>query len=59
MTYFSLGASYDVTDQFEVYGVVDNLFDRDPPAGAFWILQANNPYDPVGRYFRVGLRTQF
>ncbi len=54
MVYYSLSASYRVREDITVYGVVDNLFDKDPAAGSWNGLQGF--YDGVGRYFRVGVR---
>ena len=56
MAYFSLSASYRVWDNLTVYGVVDNLLDKDPPFGAFLTNGNGALYDAVGRYFRIGLR---
>jgi iron complex outermembrane receptor protein len=40
-----------------VYGVVDNLFDRDPPLTATAQGGTNQVYfDPIGRYFKIGAR---
>ena len=52
---FNVG--YDVTDQVEVYGVVENLLDDDPPLAASAQGGTNQVYfDPIGRYFKVGVR---
>jgi hypothetical protein len=48
-----------VRESAEIYAVVDNLLDETPPPGSFWMVQASNPYDPVGRYFRVGVRLRY
>ena len=70
---FGLKASYkwddvSIAKTLQVWGSVDNLFDKDPPitggVGAFGPSNGNggtNPvlYDTVGRYFRVGLRATF
>lgn len=54
--YFDIGGSVKVNDKIEVYGKVDNLFDRDPVLGLF-----ANPslYDMVGRMYRAGVRFRF
>jgi outer membrane receptor protein involved in Fe transport len=44
-------ASYDVDDRFEIYGGVNNLFDRKPDVGA-----AGYPVSAVGRSFYVGVK---
>jgi iron complex outermembrane receptor protein len=71
LTYFNLSARYNVIDsngrRLQAYGVIDNLLDRDPPGGAWGIFTTQgqggsagyNPYDGVGRYFKVGLRLQY
>lgn len=51
--YTNLSASYRVRENLQVYGVVNNLFDRDPPFPATAI---SGLYDRLGRSFRVGLR---
>lgn len=47
----------------EVYGNVNNLFDRDPPIvpQTFFIPLATNPihYDTIGRTFSVGVRVKY
>lgn len=71
MVYYSLQAEYAVRDNGEgrkivVYGIVDNLLNRNPPAGSFVILEglgspATNfdPYDNIGRYFKLGVRMTY
>ncbi len=59
-----LSASLDVLpdDRFQLFGVVDNLFDRDPKivANTFGVPQTNGGlYDFIGRYFRLGVRAKF
>ena len=50
--------------RMEIYGTINNLFDRDPPItpnGASTTPRAANGgiYDFLGRYFTVGVRMQF
>ncbi|QIK80096.1 TonB-dependent receptor [Sphingomonas piscis] len=54
--YFDIGGSFKINNQFEAYGKIDNLFDRDPVLGLF-----ANPslYDMVGRMYRAGVRFKF
>ena len=71
MVYYSLQAEYAVKDDGDgrkvvVYGIVDNLLNKNPPAGSFVILEglgspATNfdPYDNVGRYFKLGVRITY
>lgn len=55
--YFDIGATYNITDQFTLYGKVDNVFDHDPAKSPF---NANPAlYDIVGRIYRAGLRFRF
>jgi outer membrane receptor protein involved in Fe transport len=64
-TFMELGS----VSSLQVYGVVDNLFDKKPPfangAGAFGVNNATQGgtnsvfYDALGRMFRVGVRMQF
>lgn len=51
---------------WEIYGTINNLFDRDPPAsptriGAPASILGTNPtlYDVIGRQFNVGVRLKF
>jgi hypothetical protein len=63
-TYLDLSASYnfsvwnDVSAQ--VYGVINNLTDQDPPVAPSSI-GAYNPtlFDPLGRMYRLGVRLSF
>jgi outer membrane receptor protein involved in Fe transport len=48
----------------ELFGTVNNLFDKDPPIVPFspyGVYRSTNPglYDVVGRYFTVGLKLRF
>lgn len=45
--------SYDIVDKFQIYGGVNNLFDRKPDDGA-----AAYPISATGRYFYVGVKAQ-
>ena len=63
--YFVVGLSgtFDVLDQqrVQVFGVVDNLFNRDSKIiAATGVVQTNGGlYDMVGRYYRLGVRANF
>jgi outer membrane receptor protein involved in Fe transport len=63
-TYVSLNASHDFITRerltVQLYGVVNNLFDRDPPADPVG-GGATNPqfYDVIGRLYKLGLRATF
>jgi iron complex outermembrane receptor protein len=62
---FSLSANYALGKLGEVYGVVDNLFDKDPPmipgsfGAGFYQGQSNVNYDRIGRAYHVGWRIKF
>lgn len=65
-TYFDLSATYDLQfggTELQLFGVVQNLFDRDPSVSvvtsgnAFTSIGTNaNFFDTLGRQFRLGLR---
>jgi len=61
-TYVDVSASYKFGNGLQLYGKIDNLFDRDPTPSP----QTNtgldaNPalYDLLGRFYHLGLRYQF
>jgi iron complex outermembrane receptor protein len=60
---WDLGLRYKFTPKTELYGSIQNLFDRVPPfdPGTYGAI-GYNPLDysgAVGRYFRLGVRHQF
>jgi hypothetical protein len=65
--YTSIGASYRLSvrgGHTDIYGVVNNLFDADPPraptATAFGTVHTNEElFDPLGRRYTVGVRLRF
>lgn len=61
--YFNLNGTYDFergNNKFQLFANVSNLFDKDPPAYAIAAINlGGNPYDYVGRTFKVGLRFDF
>lgn len=59
--YFYLNGSWSVNDTLEVFGGVDNLFDKAPPRYASGFQYQTDPstYDVIGRYFYVGARARF
>ena len=58
--YLDLSASLRVNEQFELFGVVNNVLDKDPPMAASAQGATNQVYfDPIGRYFKVGARVRF
>jgi len=59
--YLDLAASYRITlrsgQELELFGAINNLFDRDPPVIPSGNLGTNQVlFDPVGRAFRIGAR---
>ncbi|MEO0062685.1 MAG: hypothetical protein RLZZ08_1245 [Pseudomonadota bacterium] len=58
--YTDFNLAYHVTENVEVFGVVNNLFDRDPPRAASAQGATNQVFfDPIGRYFKGGARVRF
>ena len=55
--YLDIGASFNLTDEIEIYGKVDNVFDHDPAQSPFHVNPAL--YDIVGRMYRAGVRFRF
>jgi outer membrane receptor protein involved in Fe transport len=60
--YFDLAASQKVRmsgTEFELFGAINNLFDRDPPPMPSGNLGTNQVlFDAVGRAFRLGVRVR-
>jgi outer membrane receptor protein involved in Fe transport len=60
--YFDLAATQKVRmsgTEFELFGAINNLLDRDPPAMPSGNLGTNQVlFDPVGRAFRLGVRVK-
>ncbi len=61
---FSLNASYNLQlanlKQFQVFGSINNLFDKDPPWSAGYVSGANPQFhDTMGRAYRMGVRMRF
>lgn len=63
MIYWNLSAQYDLIEgdkkNLQVFGVINNLFDRDPPFASTVNLSTGDVYDLVGRTYKVGLRFAF
>jgi len=61
--YLNLNTTYDFQARglkFQLFGNVNNLLDRDPPAYAIAAINlGGNPYDYVGRTFKAGVRLSF
>lgn len=64
-TVWNLNASYNILldngGNVQVWGNIDNLFDREPPYAGGGGTGGTNPmfFDAMGRMFRVGIRSQF
>ncbi len=60
-TYVNLSASYDIMDGIELFGSINNLFDRDPPVAPGGNGYPTNPvyFDTYGRLWRAGVRVRF
>jgi len=61
---FSLNSSYDMrvanTRQFQVFGSINNLFDKSPPFTGGGLSGASAGYhDTMGRAYRMGVRMKF
>jgi len=62
--YFNLAAQYNLIqrdngDNLQIFGSINNLFDKDPPLAPG--ANGMNPvyFDQIGRYFRFGLRFRY
>jgi outer membrane receptor protein involved in Fe transport len=54
-----LSGTVHINKNVEVFGAVDNVFNRDPPLDASAQGGTNQVYfDPVGRYFKIGARVR-
>ncbi len=68
VTYYDLRLTYDITmgsSTLQLYGVVNNLFDKAPPLAPAYVALSSAPvqtnqslYDVLGRRFTVGLKLQ-
>ncbi|MFC7047775.1 TonB-dependent receptor plug domain-containing protein [Emcibacter nanhaiensis] len=61
--YFDLSMSYQATDNVNIYGGVENIFDKKPPLiGELYGIQNNtdpSTYDTLGTRFYFGVTTRF
>jgi len=67
IAYLDLRGSYNVTDQWQVYGAIDNVLDQNPPSvpqlwstGNAYYQPGTNAavYDTLGRQYRIGVRVR-
>jgi iron complex outermembrane receptor protein len=60
--YFNLNASYELLRdgdrRLQLFGVIDNVLDKDPPIAAMTFL-GGSPYNLMGRYFKAGVRFSY
>jgi outer membrane receptor protein involved in Fe transport len=62
MAYSNVSARYNVGEHVELFGVVNNLFDRQPPEfAAVGVTNGgrNINYDILGRSYRAGVRVRY
>jgi outer membrane receptor protein involved in Fe transport len=59
--YINLAASFDVTEEIQLFGSLNNVFDKDPVIAPGGNGFPTNPvyFDTYGRTFRVGARVRF
>jgi outer membrane receptor protein involved in Fe transport len=61
--YLNLSAQYDLVrdgdKRVQIYGVVNNVLDKDPPEGAGGFASGFVNYDLLGRLYRAGVRFNF
>jgi iron complex outermembrane recepter protein len=60
--YFDLNARVKIVDSFELFGGVQNLFDKQPPAIGSGFTATNTDeitYDTLGRRFFIGAKVKF
>jgi len=63
--YFNLAGSYDLMElnkdgKVELFGAVENLFDRDPPGIHNDQIATNGIlFDTIGRNYRMGIRVKY
>ncbi len=62
-TYLDLSASYDINPHLQIYGKVNNAFDRDPPVTTNTLSLAQTAtspfYDVIGQTWLAGVRVKF
>jgi outer membrane receptor protein involved in Fe transport len=58
-SYFDIRAGLDVSEKFNMYFGIDNLFDRNPPFGLTGVGGGSGIYDNRGRYLYTGIVAKF
>jgi len=70
LAYLDLRGSYQINDNFQIFGTIDNVMDLDPPniptqagnngAGIYYFTAARGEiWDTIGRAYRLGVRAKF
>ncbi len=57
--YHDVRLGLDVNDRFNIYGGVDNLFNKQPPFGLTATSGGSSIYEPRGRFFYAGVKAKF
>jgi iron complex outermembrane receptor protein len=61
--YLDLHAAYNINDNFELFGKMNNVLNKDPPATpqilAGSLFAGSMHYDRIGRYYTGGVRIRF
>ncbi len=58
-TYFDIAGTFKLTPTIELFGAINNLFDKNPPYAPSAQGGTNQVYfDPIGRYFKGGVRVR-
>jgi iron complex outermembrane recepter protein len=60
MHYFDVSATWDVNDNIQLYGGINNLFSKDPPivSGGTYANSFPETYDPFGRVTFIGIKAK-
>jgi hypothetical protein len=62
-TYVNWSMSYNLINKkdtnVQVFGSADNVFDRQPPQFAAIAINNGNPYDVIGRVYKLGVRFNY
>jgi len=59
VSYFDLNARYRLSDKLELWGTLNNLTDKEPPAYPSAGSADLATYDAIGRRYTLGLRARF
>lgn len=62
-TYFNVSLNYDLIKtrdrRLQLFAGIDNLLDKQPPQFAAIGINNGNPYDVIGRVYRIGMRFNY